>query len=80
MMLIDVYLLEGTGAEMRELLGEGTPSPQEEKYDFFERSYNKRGLQELLDRQNQPRSGKNKRVLIRRVFETILWRRLEEVE
>jgi hypothetical protein len=47
-------------------------------YTKLDRRYDKRGLQKLLDRLEQPRSGKNKGVLIRRIFETFLWRELAE--
>jgi superfamily II DNA or RNA helicase len=50
--------------------------PRGAVYALLDRRYDKRGLQRLLDRLNQPRSGKNKRVLIARIFETFLWREL----
>jgi len=42
-------------------------------YGILDRHFDKRGLQRLLDHLAQPRSGKNKRVLIRRIFESFLW-------
>ena len=44
-----------------------------ELYKHLEGHYDKRGLQELLGRLKQPRSAKNKSILIQRIFETFLF-------
>lgn len=45
-------------------------------YGVFDKRYKKRQVQVLLDRLGEARSAKNKRILIRRVFESVLWRGL----
>jgi DNA repair protein RadD len=63
--LRDLFAGHLTPAALRRLL---TAGPR--VYATLDARYDKRGLQVLLDRLGQPRSGKNKRVLLQRVFET----------
>ncbi len=78
--LIHDYLLTDPLPPIRALLavdgGAQGSYPPGSVYRHLDRRYDKRGLQKLLDRIEQPRSAKNKRVLIRRIFETFLWREL----
>ncbi len=62
-------LFEGhvTAAALRRLLAAGPRT-----YATLDAWHDKRALQVLLDRLGQPRSGKSKRVLIQRLFETFL--------
>jgi DNA repair protein RadD len=73
--LIYEFLLEEPSKPLKKLLGsKQVPSAKGKVYSLLDRNYDKRGLQKLLDRLGQPRSAKNKRILIRRIFETFLFR------
>ena len=75
--LIHDFLLEAPLPPLKALLGADGVSRAVHKpvelYSALELCYDKRRLQQFLDRLGQPRSGKNKGVLIRRIFETFLF-------
>jgi DNA repair protein RadD len=75
--LIHDFLLDDPIPPLKELLAtDDVPKAAHkpgELYKHLEGCYDKRGLQKLLDRLKQPRSGKNKSVLIQRIFETFLF-------
>ena len=77
--LIYDFLLEEPAKHLKQLLGtpfsETTPGTV---YQLLDQHYDKRGLQRLLDIVKQPRSAKNKGILIRRILETFLNREYSE--
>ena len=71
--LIYDFLLEEPAQHLKQLLGSTfSATTRGSVYHLLDQNYNKRGLQKLLDILEQPRSAKNKRILIRRIFETFL--------
>ena len=71
--LIYDFLLEEAAKHLKQLLeSQFSESTRGTVYQLLDKNYNKRGLQKLLDILEQPRSAKNKRILIRRIFETFL--------
>ena len=71
--LIYDFLLEEPAKHLKQLLGSTfSATAQGAVYQLLDQNYDKRGLQKLLDIVEQPRSAKNKRILIRRIFETFL--------
>lgn len=81
--LIHCYLLAEPTPPLNALLSSWSPSELARLlragsgvYAVLDRRYDKRGLQGLLDQLGQPRSAKNKRILIQRIFETFLAREL----
>ena len=75
--LIHDFLLDDPIPPLKELIAmDDVPKAAHqpgELYKHLEGHYDKRGLQELLGRLKQPRSAKNKSILIQRIFETFLF-------
>ena len=75
--LIHDFLLDNPIPPLKKLLAtDDVPKAAHkpgELYKHLEGHYDKRGLQELLSRLKQPRSAKNKSILIQRIFETFLF-------
>ena len=77
--ILYTYVMDDPRRPLRELLTgrigqaalERTVASGSRVYGLLDARYDKRGLQTLLDALEQPRSAKNKRVLIQRIFETL---------
>jgi hypothetical protein len=80
--LIHDFLLDAPIPPLKKLLAtDDVPKAAHkpgELYKHLEGHYDKRGLQELLGRLKQPRSAKNKSILIQRIFETFLFEELSQ--